>query len=248
MKKLIAILLAGLFIAGILAGCGDSPKKDDGKAQKNESTESKTETAAAETETETEKPDLSVKGKWILTSETVKRRREKYTSTETTGTYTVDLYEHRYEHKYTPDPEDPSDGPTPYSAAFDCECMIPSTLKPGDTVRFTLIATVDYDENPGSSDGMCCSLDFSGLTPEPKINSKHGYDYSDLMYYPVRAGSTIEYGNADSAAYVDGMTDYIDVTLPVITNDMNPAAYKTLTVTFMSNAGDSEFVYTWTAD
>lgn len=248
MKKLIAILLAGLFIAVILTGCGESPKKDEDKTQKTENTESKIETAAPETETETEKPDLTVKGKWVLTGETVKRQREKYTSSETVSTYTVDLYEHRYERTYTPDPEDPSDGPTPYSAAFDCECMIPSALKPGDTVRFTLIATVDHDDKPGSNDGICCSLSFSGLTPEPKINSKHGYNYSDLMYYPVCAGSTIEYGHADSAANIDGMTDYIDVTLPVITQDMNPSAYEALTVTFMSNAGDSEFVYTWTAD
>ena len=95
---------------------------------------------------------------------------------------------------------------------------------------------------------MCCSLGFSGLTPEPKINSKHGYKYSDLMYYPVRAGSTIEYGNAEVSSYKDGDTDYIDVTLPVITQDMNPLAYEKLTVTFMSNAGESEFVYTWQAE
>ena len=252
MKKLIAIILfAGLFIAGILTGCGDSPKRDNGKTSKTENTESKTETAATETETETEteKPDLSVKGQWILTGEQVVRQRDTYTSDEFSSVYKVELYEHRYEHKYTPDKEDPADGPTPYSAAFDCECMIPTVLKPGDTVRFALIASVDYDEKPGSNDGICCSLYFRGLNPEPKISSSKGYKYSDLMYYPVRAGSTVEYGHLEDNSYVDeGMNDFIDVTMPVITQDMNPTAYETLTVTFMSNAGESEFVYTWTAD
>ena len=248
MKKIIAILLALTFVAGILASCASGHESNDDKSKKTDTAESKEETESAKAETESEKSDLTFKGKWVLTSEKVKRQREKYTSAEFTSSYTAELYEHTYEHKYEPDPEDPADGPTPYSASYLCSCAIPSTLYPGDTERFTLLAAVEKDEKPGSNDGMCCSIDFWGLNPAPQISSKNGYDYSKSMYYPVCAGSTIEYGHLEAKSYKDGMNDYISVTMPVITKDMNPSAYDELIVTFMSNAGESEFVYTWVGE
>ena len=245
MKRLTAILLAGLLMIIFWAGCGPSSSGND----RDRSTPTPTDAAGSETgktaEPEsTDPPDNSIKGKWVLTTENIDRTTNEYNGLERSARYLVDLYEHRYESKYTPDPDDPSDGPTPYSAAFDCSCMLPDTLYPGDTARFTLVATVDYDDKPGSNGGICCSLTFFGLNPEPKINSKKGYNYSDSMYYPVYAGCPNEYGHMNDQ-YQSGMNDFIDVTMPKIAPEMNPSAYSEMTVTFSSSAGDSVFVYTW---
>jgi len=48
MKKLIAVLLAMLFITLIVAGCGDSPKRDDDKARQTEKAETEAKTEAGE--------------------------------------------------------------------------------------------------------------------------------------------------------------------------------------------------------
>ena len=263
MKKIIAVLLIGILLAGLLVACApsDSSNNND-KPASTEASENDAKATEKEKDTETEKSDNTVektdstveetdntvKGKWVLTSNKVLRVRDTYTSDETTSTYSVELCEHTYEHKYTPDKEDPSDGPTPYTATFFCDCAIPETLTPGTASRFTIMAMVEHDDKPGHSDGMCCSMLFSGLTPEPEIKSQHGYDYSNQMYYPVCAGQTTEYGHIGNTTYTDGMDDFINVVMPTITSDMNPLAYETMTVTFVSNAGESEFVYTWQAD
>lgn len=247
MKRLTAILLAGLLMIAFWAGCGpsisDREKMDDSSPDPTEASDA-VPNDNDQADKPTDAPDNTVKGKWVLTKEDSERTRDEYQGREFTSVYTNDLYEHRYESKYEPDPNDPADGPTPYSAAFDCSCMLPDTLYPGDTARFTLVATVDYDDKPGSNGGICCSLTFFGLNPEPKINSKKGYNYSDSMYYPVYAGCPNEYGHMNDK-YESGMNDFIDVTMPKITPEMNPRAYSEMTVTFSSSAGDSVFVYTW---
>lgn len=236
MKRMVSALLAALFMAVMWAGCG--PSSSSHQTSSNEGGSEPGPTVYAT-------PDTSVKGKWVLTESTIMRERNKYASLESESVYTVELNEHHYSYTYTPDMEDPSDGPTPYTAAFGCEFMLPATLKPGDTVRFSLIAFVDHDGKQGHSGGICCTLIFSGLTPEPVLKSDRGYDYSDPMYYPVYAGSPVEYGHLDDK-YRETMDDYIDVTLPVITPDMDPSAYSELRVVFASSAGESEFVYAWT--
>ena len=265
MKRLIAIILAGLFLAGALAGCAPDPRNND-SAKKTDAVEEKDKNdekedadadgekendgdeSEAETEAKTEKDDQTVKGKWVLTEKRVKREREEYKTDEFHSVFSVDVYEHTYTHTYTPDKEDPTDGTTPYSASYFCDCTVPDALYPGENGKFTLTASVDYDDKPGSNDGICCSMDFWGITPEPTVTSSGGYDYSQNMYYPICAGSTISYGHMEDTEYVRDTDDTIYLSMPVITKDMRPASYETLTVTFMSNAGDSEFIYTWVGE
>ena len=171
MRKLIAILLAGLFLAGTLVSCAPNPRKDneskaDGAVEEMDNNNGKEDAdddekeTDAESEARTEKPDQTVKGKWVLTEKRVKRQREEYKTDEFHSVFSVDVYEHTFTHTYTPDKEDPTDGTTPYSASFFCDCTVPDALYPGENGKFTLVASVDYDEKPGSNDGICCSLDF----------------------------------------------------------------------------------------
>ncbi|MBQ6431105.1 MAG: hypothetical protein IJJ99_04440 [Oscillospiraceae bacterium] len=248
MKKIISVVLVLAYLMTILCGCPSSSSKE-----RTENEAHSSEQTVQVTEAPTEARDGSViKGKWLLAKEEVTYTPSTYTagSGEVVVSYTArsaDTFS--LSHAYTPDPDDPSDGSKPYVANYSCYCTLPDEFYPGQDAAFYISAVVDNEPKEGC-DGVCCSFDLRGmiLDKEKGYGSKLGYSYDDSMFYPVYAGKPVGYGHWGDSYQGERITDTVTIPMPQITADMNPSSYELLVLEFLSNAGNSRFVYVWSPE
>lgn len=246
LKRTIAIVLVAVLLLAVFCGCGGSPSTSTPKPQTSESTPKPEKTEEPEPSQEPTPTPEPIKGKWVL-SETLADSRDDYVSEwgEFKGTYTAELYEHTAEWAYTPDPDDPSDGPVPYSGSFRCKCSLPKEIYPGETWTIVLSASADYDEKPSRTGGICCTVDLHDMVGS--YESSGGLKYTDNMFYPVFAGDPTEYGHTDDT-YSAGMTDTITFHVPLMTSETYLERHKDQLLFFNSNAGSTYFIYSWIPD
>ena len=206
MKKIICVLLVLACLMTLLCGCPSSASTEKSEDYVHSSEK------AEQTEAPTESADGNViKGKWLLAQEEVTYTPNTYTSGS--GEVVVSYIARSPDsfslsHAYTPDPDDPSDGPKPYDANYRCYCNLPDEIYPGQDAVFYISAVVDNEPKEGC-DGVCCSFDLRAMILDAGkgYTSKLGYSYDDSMNYPVYAGKPVGYGHLGDSYQGDRITD-----------------------------------------
>ncbi len=161
---------------------------------------------------------------------------------------------HIMKYKYTPDKDDPSDGPTPYSATFYCTVDIPKELEPLVDYDVKIEAKVESDGNPGHTSGICCYFGIKdtdlydiydkGEGTFIKSSGKYNYSYKDSLY-PIYAGSPVGYGHMEDP-YAESMTDIMIISVPYLKKeDKEKQGDEPFVIkfSFCSNAAETVFTY-----
>lgn len=199
-----------------------------------------------------------VRGMWRLNGvETVYVAKEYQDSFgEVTVKYSSDENgKHTIYYSYTPDKDDPADGPVPYSAEFVSYVEMPEELEPDVNNWINVIAKVVSDGKPGHTDGICSyfgmrsselfdSYDSEGLS----VGYGNSLVFSDVdNLYPVYAGSPTGYGHINDA-YKDEMNHYIYLCPPYVTKeDYNKSKDKKFVIkyAFCTNAAQTVYEYVY---
>ncbi len=200
-------------------------------------------------------PD-EVRGTWILKKvETVRVSKEYVAgSGEANAKSYAEDYTHFIKYSYTPDAEDPGDGPTPYSAIFYCTVELPQIVEPVTFYDAFINANIDSDGKPGHTGGICC---FFGIRDSDLYETytqgkdvflrsagNYNYSYSNNLY-PVYAGAPSSYGHLDDP-YQESMRDVIEFSFPFVKKaDLEKAGSDPITIklSFCSNAAETVYVY-----
>lgn len=200
------------------------------------------ETPAPEAE---ETPDADgLKGEWVLVSAECTFVQNDYEGDGRKKEYTGEPYIHYLNFTLT-------ENGVEKSTRFSCQCEPPHAVIPGRSAKILLKASKDGEKLTEENAGICCYCEVIGhnlLTDEMQFVSEKGYDYSDHMYYPLYAGNLLIYGHLGDE-YGDGMSDYIGITMPVVTKTMFPSGnVPGFTIYFWSSAANSQFRYEWVND
>lgn len=109
------------------------------------------------------------------------------------------------------------------STRFSCQCEPPHAVIPGRSAKILLKASKDREKLTEENAGICC-------------------------YCEVIGHNLLIYGHLGDK-YGDGMSDYIGITMPVVTKTMFPSGdVPGFTIYFWSSAANSQFRYEWVND
>ena len=252
---LVAVILSAACLLAVLSGCGPSPKPEDSDIEVrigriDDRDKKKTDDSLDPGEKADAENDPVVKGKWVLKNKRTEQIGDSYVDTEneTSRTISVDLYKHSFSFSYTPS-ERVDELDVPYTENYYCVCSkMPDEIEPGKSFFIDIEARTA--SGSATVHGMCCRI-YVDKSPslDIGIDSAVNYDYTDLIIYPVYAGTSPGpgYGIEADAPPHDGEDDSVLLTMPTVTESVEKAA-SSFTIQFATNYGNSYFEYEWVRD